>query len=149
MPVKHLTPDDVEREFIGAFPASRPFDPERFVRLMEALIGPTWEPAGDGIVVLEAEGARLFRVTWEFTIDRRNTSPALALRESALRLQGRLATLFDGGSVSFNTVPWIDKKEDGPVTVVSCSTNGIIDESGNAGPEGPSIARLSNHPSVR
>ncbi len=124
MAVKYPTAEDVKQAFAGAFPAAQPYDPDRWVRLERALLSPTWDSVGPGMEVLQANGARLFRVCWEFAIDKMNTSSESALRSSAAALHQRLAILFNGESVSIDTPK--SETQDGPATVIRCWTRGII-----------------------
>ena len=124
MAVRYPTPADVHQAFVGAFPAGHPYDPDRWHRLARSVLNPAWVPAGEGIEVLATGGARLFRLTWEFAIDRMNTGSDESLRSSAGALQQRLAELADGASVSFDTPK--SETQEGPVTLVRCWTRGII-----------------------
>lgn len=124
MAVKYPTTTDVEEAFISAFPTGQPFDPKRWRQVERSILDPTWASAGEGIEVLQANGARLFRVFWEFAIDKMNTSSEASLRSSTVELRQRLATLFNGEFVSFDT-PKCETEEGSPM-VVRCWTRGII-----------------------
>ena len=113
MAVKYPTPEEVKQAFAAAFPLGQAFDPQRWAKLEHGVLDPTWQSAGDGIEVLEVAGARLFRVEWQFGIDKMNTSSETAMRSSAAALQK-----------SFGA-PQSEVKE-GPVTIVRCWTRGII-----------------------
>lgn len=126
MAVKYTTAEDVKQFFADAFPTTcQPYDPDRWARLERAIIAPAWESDGQGIEVLQANGARLFRVRWEFVIDNMDTSSESKLRSIAAALRQRLATLFNGESVSF-AIPESETQQQGPATVVRCWTRGII-----------------------
>jgi len=124
MAVKYPTVDEVKQAFADAISPSEPFDKQRWSRLERALMNPTWQSAGDGIEVLEANRARLVKVRWAFSIDKMNTASEAALRASAAALRQQLLTLANGDPTSFDT-PTSDT-ENGPVTVVRYSTIGII-----------------------
>lgn len=102
----------------------QPFDPQRWDTLHRGVFDPNWEAVGEGILVLEAAGARLFRVSWEFDIDKMNTGSEAALSSIADALKQHLAVLCQGKAVSFETPQ--SQIEEGPVTVVKCRTRGII-----------------------
>ncbi len=124
MAVKYPTVDEVKQAFVESIPPGGPFDGQRWSRLERALMNPTWQPAGDGIEVLQANGARLVKVRGEFAIDKMNTLSEAALRSSAAALRQQLSALVNGEPASFD-MPKSDTK-DGPATVVRCWTIGIV-----------------------
>lgn len=124
MAVKYPTVAEVNQAFVGALPPGEPFDGQRWSRLERALMDPTWQAAGEGIEVLQANGARLVKVRWAFAIDKMNTASEAALRSSAAALRQRLAAVVNGEPASFDAPK--NATEDGPATVVRCWTVGII-----------------------
>lgn len=124
MPVKYPTMEEIKQAFDNAIPSGQPFDQQRWDRLFRAEMNPTWQPMSDGIEVLQANGARLVRVHWEFAIDKMDTSSESDLRSNAGALHQQLLALINGEQASFN-MPWSDTKE-GVATVVQCWTQGII-----------------------
>ena len=126
MPVKCPTADHVKQAFEAAIPAGQAFDLMRYDELLRAVVDPTWLSEGAGIQVLTVAGARLIRVCWEFRIDKANTNSETDMNTRLADLRRRLVVVVDGGNASFENPPNSCEKTDGPVTVVQCSTRGII-----------------------
>jgi hypothetical protein len=70
MAVEYPTPQDIKQAFAGALPAGGQFDQEQWNRLYKGAANPQWVDAGNGIQTLQANGARLVRVVFEFGIDK-------------------------------------------------------------------------------
>ena len=124
MAVKYPTVDEVSQAFADALSPGETFDGQRWSRLERALMNPTWQSAGEGLEVLQANGARLVKVHWWFAIDKMNTASEAALRFSAAALRQRLSAVINSEPASFDTPK--SAVEDGPETVVRCWTVGII-----------------------
>src|SRR5690242_10021954 len=95
MAVNYPTVDDVKQAFAATIPSGAPYDGQRWLRLERALLDPRWQSASEGIEVLQANGARLVKVRWEFSIDKMNTSSEAALQAAARRLREQLSALIN------------------------------------------------------
>lgn len=124
MVVNYPTVEEVKQAFADAILSSDPFDQERWDRLYRAVMAPIWQPANDGIEILQANGARLVRVRWEFAIDKMNTSSEADLQSSAAALRQHLLALVNGERSCFDTPK--SATTEGPVTTVKCWTQVII-----------------------
>ncbi len=124
MAVKYPTVEEVKQAFADAIPSGEPFDQGRWDELYRAVLDPTWQPASECIEVLQANGARLVRVLWEFAINKMNTSSEAALRSSAAGLRQELSILVNSEPASFDTLKTDTK--DGPATMLRCWMVGII-----------------------
>jgi hypothetical protein len=125
MAVNYPTPDEVKQAFVEALPDAQAFDPQRWSELERAVLDPRFQPAGEGIEVLDATGARLFKIHWQVSIDKMNTNLESEMRSRITALQQALKVIIDNEDVSF-AAPDFQVIVSGPVTRVVCWTRGTI-----------------------
>lgn len=125
MPVKQPTTEEVVKAFTNALPGDRNFDPHAYDKYLRGLMAKNWQPVGSCVEVLDAIGARLVRVQWEFNIDVTDSTSNSTLIKSISALKQILDGLVDGRRASFGEIKF-KKTELGKNFTVQCHANGII-----------------------
>jgi hypothetical protein len=125
MAVEYPIPDDVKQAFADALPAGGQFDKDQWTRQHRSVLDPRFQPAGQGVEVLQAADNRLIRVNWEFGIDQIDTRSMSKMISEASGLRQRVAAAVGGQPVAFDAVEY-NVDERGPIKRVSCLVRGII-----------------------
>jgi hypothetical protein len=125
MPVNQPTAEDVKHAFANAIPGDRNFDPNAYDRYLRGLMVRDWQQAGSGVEVLDAVGARLVRVLWEFSIDVMDSTASSALSQSVSALKQTLDGLVAESVASFGEITF-DETTLGKNFTVRCRAHGII-----------------------